>query len=95
MSCRAFCLDALRQKALQDIGPQPKLAQAAPKSLPAVDPNRLSAPQVQQPTRQPTASPAAQSPQSRGFDFDFGSGPVGPLFVGLALWMRRRKNRNP
>jgi Ca-activated chloride channel family protein len=90
---RQQSLDALRQKALQDIGPQPKLAQAAPKSLPAVDPNRLSAPQVQQPTRQPTASPAAQSPQSRGFDFDFGSGPVGPLFVGLALWMRRRKNR--
>ena len=75
---RQQSLDALRQKALQDIGPQPKLAQAAPKSLPAVDPNRLSAPQVQQPTRQPTASPAAQSPQSRGFDFDFGSGPVGP-----------------
>jgi Ca-activated chloride channel family protein len=90
---RQQSLDALRQKALQEIGPQPKLAQAAPQNLPAVDPDRPSTPQVQPSTRQPTASPAAQPPRSRGFDFDFGSGPVGPLFVGLALWMRRRKNR--
>ncbi len=90
---RQQSLDALREKAMQEIGPQPKLAQAAPQSLPKVDANRPSGPQVQPPNRQPTASPTAQPHQRRSFDFDFGSGPVGPLFVGLALWMRRRKNR--
>jgi hypothetical protein len=30
---------------------------------------------------------------NNGFDFNVGGGPVGPLFVGLAFWLRRRKNR--
>ncbi len=90
---RQQSLDALREKAMQGIGPQPKLANADPKRLPASKPTMPSGPQVPQPTRQPAAPPVADRHQSRDFDLDFGSGPVGPLFVGLALWMRRRKNR--
>jgi Ca-activated chloride channel family protein len=87
---RQKTLDALRDKAMQGIGPQPPLAKAAPGLTPAVKPAVPSGPQVQQ---HPTPSPDPDRGRSRSFDFNFGSGPVGPLFVGLALWMRRRKNR--
>ncbi|MEJ2156144.1 MAG: VIT domain-containing protein [Desulfobacteraceae bacterium] len=90
---RQRTLDALREKAMQGIGPQPKLAKADPQRPPAVTSAVPSPQQRPQPTRQPAPSPDAGRRQNRGFDLDFGSGPVGPLFVGLALWMRRRKNR--
>ncbi|MCF8070319.1 MAG: VIT and VWA domain-containing protein [Desulfobacterales bacterium] len=30
---------------------------------------------------------------SRSHDISFGTGPVGPIFIGAAYWLRRRKNR--
>ncbi len=87
---RQRALDALRERATQDIGPQPKLAKAASQRPQAVQPTGPSQPQVQQP-QQHQVNPNAGRRQSRDFDFNFGSGPVGPLFVGLALWMKRRK----
>jgi Ca-activated chloride channel family protein len=80
---RQKALDALRQNAMTDLGPQSEKARttqpvaATPQS-----------PSLSQPT---SATPVATRPQSR--NIDFGSGPVGPLFVGLALLMRRRKKR--
>jgi len=75
-------METLRRKAVADIGPQPAVDHAS--TLPPSDPST---------TRQPRSStdPNARR-QSR--DIDFGTGPVGPLFVGLAWWLtRRRKHR--
>jgi Ca-activated chloride channel homolog len=91
---RRQALDALRQKAMQGIGPQPLSAKSAPQRTTAmkpVTPIRLQPPRTPQ---QPAVSPQADRRQSRDFDFSFGSGPVGPLFVGLALWMKRRKKHH-
>ena len=55
-----------------------KLASKAPA------PNMQNVTPANIPTR-----PAEQKRQSR--DFNFGGGPVGPLFAGVALWLRRRK----
>ena len=90
---RQQTLDRLRQKAIQGMGPQPKLAKTAPRRTDTVQPTLPSVPQVQQQPPRPPVSPNPDRRQSRDFDFNFGSGPVGPLFVGLALWLRRRKNR--
>jgi type II secretory pathway component HofQ len=88
---RQEALEALRSKAMQGVGPQSLSAKASPR--PAVAPKPVASPAAQpsQPPRQPTASPTPDRRQSR--DFNFGSGPVGPLFVGLAMLMRRRKKR--
>lgn len=78
-------LEAIRSKAVADIGPQETGAKE--KQTPqALKPQRMaSAP------GQPVQKTVNQSRPSRGFDLDFGSGPVGPLFVGFAYWLRRRK----
>ena len=49
--------------------------------------------------RAPVAPPAPQptAPAERGgrsFDFGHGSGPVGPLFLGLLLWARRVRRKS-
>jgi Ca-activated chloride channel family protein len=88
---RQQTLDALRQKAMQGIGPQPQMAKATQPRAPRIKPAAPFGPQVQQPAQPPSDSPTASRRQSRDFDLGFGSGPVGPLFVGLALWMKRRK----
>ncbi len=75
-------LEKIKSKAVAGIGPQDPAA-------PASDAPKLAqAPAAQQPS-----SPAPARSQSR--DFSLGAGPVGPLFAGLALWLRRRKNRHP
>ena len=96
---RSQVLDSMRRKAIQDIGPQAKAeavktmdpsarnAQAAP----AVQPARPVSQSASQNTR-PQAEPRRQS---RDFDFGSGggSGPVGPVFVALAMLIKRRKMR--
>lgn len=78
-------LSALRSKAVNDLGPQPALAQAKPAPVPP------SSPAVSTPTQPPA--------QRQGFDFQLpsggggGSGPVGPLFVAFAAWLSRRRPR--
>lgn len=90
---RQEALEALRSKAMQGVGPQPLSAKASPRPPAVPTPAVSPAAQPSQPPRQPSAPPAAGRRQSRDFDFNFGSGPVGPLFVGLAMMMRRRKKR--
>ncbi len=89
-------LDQMRQKAIQGVGPQQKetklaMNQAQPQQPTVASPTRTSQP-PQAPSR-PAAPPAEKRRQSRDFDFGLGSGPVGPLFVGFALWLKRRKRR--
>ena len=77
-------LDTIRNKAMADIGPR-------------ITTEKLLAPKA--PTKQKVVSahktvvrkPVPQQRQSRDFDFGTGSGPVGPLFIGIAYWIRRRK----
>ena len=84
-------LAQLRNKAMQDLGPQPILASAkpAPVSLPVVNSSR---PPV---VNAPAASAPTASSRSQGIDFHLpsggGSGPVGPLFVAFAAWLSRRR----
>lgn len=91
---RAQALEALREKAIQGIGPQPVLEERLPDQAVNMKTTPAAAPQVPQSVQPNTASPVTSRPQSRNFGGGFGSGPVGPLFVGLALLMRRRKKRN-
>jgi Ca-activated chloride channel family protein len=91
---RAQALEALREKAIQGIGPQPVLEEKLPDQAVRVKPTPATAPQVPQSMQPNTVAPVTSRPQSRNFGGGFGSGPVGPLFVGLALLMRRRKKRN-
>jgi Ca-activated chloride channel family protein len=87
---RQQTLASIRQKSLQDLGPQAadKIVTNPKKTTP-----QPTAPIVQAPstTAQPVSKPTEVRKQSR--DINFGSGPVGPLFVGLALLMRRRKKK--
>jgi Ca-activated chloride channel family protein len=89
-AARQLALDTLRQKAMQGIGPQPKPAKATPIPLATrihpTDPSGPISPQQIQP-------PASSRRQSRDLDLGIGSGPVGPLFVGLAVLIKRRRKR--
>jgi Ca-activated chloride channel family protein len=86
-------LNALRDKAMSDIGPQPvtmnkPLAMKSPAAAQKV-PSMM----------QPAANPARNSrppEQSRDFNFGggFGSGPVGPIFVGIAYLITRRRKKH-
>jgi Ca-activated chloride channel family protein len=90
---RQQALEALRDSAMQGVGPQPLSAKATPKHAAAPQPVVRPAAQPGQSAPQPSTSPPPNSGQSRDIDFNFGSGPVGPLFVGLAMLMKRRKKR--
>ena len=86
-------LDAIRNKALSEIGPEAAARQ--PISTPVVQ--MASARQAVSPA--PTIPPAPPQPerppkQSRSADFHVpGSSPVGPIGVLLAGWFLRRKQR--
>lgn len=84
-------LDSIRNKALANLGPQAEtVTPAAAKSstLPSASaPARVAVPQ--------NAAPNSSAPRSgQSFDLGVGSGPVGPLFLGLLWWMRRRQCKN-
>jgi Ca-activated chloride channel family protein len=88
-SAREKDLEAIRRKATAEIGPQPLLA----KNQRTATPVSRQAPTAPAPTTQPGTSTPARS-QSRDFNFSPGSGPVGPLFLGLAYWLIRRKKKS-
>jgi Ca-activated chloride channel homolog len=90
---RQQTLEALRQKAMQGLGPQPLLAEPAPHIAPTAQSAPLSKSATPQPGPHASPAPVASRRQSRNFNLDFGSGPVGPLFIGVAMLIRRRKKR--
>jgi hypothetical protein len=84
-------LAAIRDKAMTRLGPQPEVepddAGAVP-DAPAGRDRRIASSDPH--PAAPDVNP--QRGKSQGFDFSTGgSGPVGPLFVGLAWWLRRRR----
>src|SRR5262249_25571441 len=88
-------LDAIRNKAMADIGPQEK---ATTKPVRMASANQVMNQPVPAPAAQAPAQPQPQPQSSRGQSFDFrlpgGSGPVGPLGVLGSLWLMRRKKKN-
>ena len=85
-------LELIKRKAVADIGPQAasKAVESGRNSNPGQKPADLS-PSANPQSPEPADSPAGKNRQST--DFNFGGGPVGPLFVGIALWLRRKKIR--
>lgn len=83
-------LAAIREKAMTRLGPQPEPeAEVAPEK-PTPEAQRLASAKPQ-----PTPSTPQSAPRKKqSFDFSTGgSGPVGPLFVGAAWWLRRRRKK--
>lgn len=89
-SIRQKELDAIRDRAASDIGPQPVVV-ARKISQKPVNPQVPPAAQPQPRTQAPAPAKNRNTNQSR--DLNFGTGPVGPLFVVLAAWLTRRKRR--
>lgn len=88
---RAKNLDAIRNKAMADLGPQEKPAPTAPQpSAQPVSPGFTPQGQTPQPAQEVASR---NTGQSHNFNFGGGSGPVGPLFIPFLWWMRRLKNR--
>lgn len=86
-------LAAIRGKAIQDIGPQPPVRKTAAPSTTAPQP-QVQSPQPPAATPSPVDSaPARRSDQSSNFNLNFGSGPVGPFFIGLSWWLRRKRRQ--
>jgi Ca-activated chloride channel homolog len=86
-------LDAIRNKALADLGPQP--ASAAATSTPQQFASNIApAPQLN-PSRTgpgPTQT-QPQPPRRQSSDMNIGTGPVGPLGLLVVMWFLRRKQR--
>jgi len=85
-------LDAIRNKAMVNIGPQSIAMHNASQTKSG------TAPKMNQPNTQPAAPPSLSSQPSRqSKDFNFGGGsgsaPVGPLFVGLVYYLTRRRKK--
>jgi hypothetical protein len=88
-------LDAIRNKAMADIGPQEN---AASKPVRLASANRVMNQPVPAPAAQAPSQPQPQSQPPRGQSFDFrlpgGSSPVGPLGVLASLFLMHRKKKN-
>jgi Ca-activated chloride channel family protein len=85
---RKALLDQIKDKAMGDIGPQEArtAVNAQAKDVAGGQPAVSG--------RQPSNNPPSSSSGRRGVDFNFGGGPVGPLFAWYAIWLRRRKLNN-
>jgi len=90
---RSEQLAAIRNKALENLGPQAATPDSQKPVQVASMPRSMSPP----PPTQPAATPAQPAPaQRQGFDLNLGGGgggssPIGPLGVLTALWFMRRK----
>ena len=87
-------LDRIRDKAVANLGPTaepPTLASAQSWAHPGITPPNAT-PQTAPAQPPATADPPPERPRN-GFNFGHGSGPVGPLFLGLLLWFRRQQRK--
>lgn len=83
---RAEKLEAIKKKAISDIGPQAV-------GKPPVSSQNIRTKPISTPGSQNTTTDRRNNTSRRNQNRDFspGTGPVGPLFAGLVLWIRRRK----
>ena len=90
-------LEKIRNKAVAGIGPQPEVQLASAKPM---VPSNLATPAPANrlaPANSPASAPQAAPQKKQSFDLGLGggggSGPVGPLFVGVLLMLRRLRNK--
>ncbi len=81
-------LEAIRNRAISDIGPQTSVKETAVRKKQASQ-EVVSVPN----TSIPQTLPSRPDRQSWDFDLGSGSGPVGPLFLAAAYWLRKRKRK--
>ncbi|MCG6893979.1 MAG: VWA domain-containing protein [Desulfobacteraceae bacterium] len=84
---RMEALAEMRRRATVDVGPPAKQVQLAQAPVEPRTPASSGSPQ----STANTKPDAVARPQSR--DIDFGTGPVGPLFVAAAYWLHRRRRQ--
>jgi len=89
MEARHENLERIRNKAVAGLGPQAAQPKSPSIQAPAIAPTAPAGSTVPAP---PQAS-VPRSSQSRDLNFGTGTGPVGPLFLGAAYWLIRRKRR--
>ena len=85
-------LDAMRNKALSEIGPQAAAPVARTQPVQMASASQA----ISQPTAAPVAQPRSQPQPERRQSWNLhstGSGPVGPLGLLAALWFLRRKRK--
>lgn len=77
-------LDEIRNKAAEDVGPG--------ESVPTVNTDAQQQ-VVQNNNKLRLPAPGQTQPRNNGrsLDLDFGTGPVGPLFIALAAWINRKR----
>ncbi len=85
-AARQEALADIRRRAVADLGPH--AVRGSGNSVPT----RPASGKSPVPAAQPSPAPATR-PQSRNIDLGVGTGPVGPLFVAAACWLRRRKKK--
>jgi hypothetical protein len=83
-------LEKMRNKAVAGLGPQQEVQLASAEPM---VPSSIAPAPTANPPSPGASSPAQSSAPRRNQSFDFGSGPVGPLFVGLLLLLRRLRNK--
>jgi Ca-activated chloride channel family protein len=90
-------LEAIRNKALSDIGPQDDAAAASRHAQMASAKQAMNQPAATPAAQAPSQQPQAQQPRGQSFDFHLpggGSSPVGPLGVLASLFLMHRKKKN-
>jgi hypothetical protein len=89
-------LDRIREKAVANLGPttEPPTFASAQTSANPRSTSPTAAPQIAPAQPAAPANPPPERPRN-GFDFGHGSGsgPVGPLFLGLLIWLRSRQRK--
>ncbi len=89
-------LEKIRNKTVAGLGPQQEIQFASAKPM---TPSSVNAPATprQVPASNPSAAPNATPQNKQSFDLGLGggggSGPVGPLFVGVLLLLRRLRSQ--
>ncbi len=86
-------LELIKKKAVASIGPQDAVRNDNTGKTPVKDTRLVrQAPATNTQNAVPVNMPTRQTPERRQSRvFTFGGGQVGPLFAGVALWIRRRK----
>lgn len=85
-------LELIKKKAVADLGPQdPATKKSSVQTRSNGRDLSMQAPQVIPQNNVPlTTASRSRSNRSQSRNISFGGGPVGPLFAGVALWLRRR-----
>jgi len=84
-------LDLIKKKAVANIGPQDPSEIKQVSSVPSTNQNLSRQAPSASPQNNTSTRPSSNRRSSSRRGFDFGGGPVGPLFAGVALWLQRRK----